>query len=60
MSSSTLHPTEDRGPAAVAIYWTLASTAVMVVAARLYTRKRMRLLGCDDWLMLATLVSSLK
>ena len=40
----------------MAIYWTQVSTASIIVATRLYTRKRMKIIGIDDWLMLITLV----
>lgn len=56
-SANTPHKVEDRGPAAVAVYWTQVGIATFVVAARFYTRKRMRTTGVDDWLMLVTLVS---
>jgi len=57
LSASGPHNIEDRGPAAVAVYWTQIGIATVVVAARFYTRRRMRLTGADDWLMLVTLVS---
>jgi hypothetical protein len=59
LSASAPHTIEDRGPTAVAVYWTQVGVATVIVAARFYTRKRMRMTGVDDWLMLVTLVSSL-
>jgi hypothetical protein len=47
---------DDRGQAAVAIYWTQAAVATIVVALRFYARILIRSLGADDWLMFATLV----
>ena len=55
MASPSDH-TEDRGPAAMAIYWTQVGIAIIIVATRLYTRQRMKITGIDDWLMLITLV----
>lgn len=57
LSAGSPHSIEDRGPAAVAIYWIQIGIASIVVAARFYIRKRMTLTGPDDWLMLVTLVS---
>ena len=47
---------DDRGQAAVIVYWTQAAVAIIVVALRFYARTIIRSLGADDWLMFATLV----
>ena len=49
---------DDRGQAAVAIYWTQAAVPIIVVALRFYARILIRSVGVDDWLMFATLVGS--
>jgi len=57
LSARAPHNIPDRGPTAVAVHWPQVGVAIVVVAARFYTRKRMRITGVDDWLMLVTLVS---
>lgn len=49
---------QDRGPAAVAIYWSQTGVAILIVAARFYARTMIKGIGRDDWFMLATLVSN--
>lgn len=59
--ASQIFPTggnQDRGPAAVAIYWTETGIAILIVAARFYARTMIKSVGRDDWFMLATLVST--
>ena len=48
---------QDRGPAAMTIYWTQVAIAILVILMRFYTHIIIHALGTDDWLMLATLVS---
>ncbi|MCJ1251158.1 hypothetical protein MMC30_008389 [Trapelia coarctata] len=47
-------PDEDRGPALIAIGWTLTATALLTQFGRLYCRLRIRQLGWDDYLMFFT------
>lgn len=48
---------DNLGPAVLAVAWTLAAVATLVVAARLYVRLRIvRTLNADDYIILLTLV----
>lgn len=49
---------QDRGPAALAIYWSETGIAILIVAARFYARLMIKGVGRDDWFMLVTLVTS--
>lgn len=49
---------QDRGPAAMAIYWSQTGIAMFIVAARFYARNMIKGVGPDDWFMLVTLVSN--
>lgn len=53
-----LPPNEDRGDAAIAVFWTLTSIATVIVAARFYARWLIRGIGLDDWMILVSLVSN--
>ncbi|ERF71197.1 hypothetical protein EPUS_06026 [Endocarpon pusillum Z07020] len=50
------HANDDRGKAAVAVYWAQAAIAIIIVALRFYARILIRSLGADDWLMFSTLL----
>ena len=47
----------DRGGAVIAIYWSIAAVAMLIVGLRFYARRLVRATGADDWLMLISLVS---
>ena len=51
------NPLENRGTAAIAVYWAMGIIAIIVISLRFYARVALRSLGADDWLMLVTLVS---
>lgn len=48
---------QDKGPMLLALWWTEAGIATVIVGLRLYTRFMMRGIVIEDWLMLISLVS---
>lgn len=52
----TEYQLEDKGPMLLALWWTEAGIATVIVGLRLYTRFLMRGLVLEDWLMLLALV----
>ncbi|TVY75897.1 hypothetical protein LSUE1_G004677 [Lachnellula suecica] len=56
MSSTSVHRTEDRGTVAIVYFWITGGIAILIVAARFYTRIRTRIIAADDWWMLFTLI----
>lgn len=50
---------QDKGPMLLALWWTEAGVATVVVGLRFYTRHVMRGIVIEDWLMLIALVSPL-
>lgn len=49
---------EDKGPTILAVMWSLAVLALVLVVARLCVRQRMlRNFGLDDWLIAISMVS---
>lgn len=63
MSMSNSPPTGgdiDRGPELLAIFWTEAALSIMIVAARFYCRRVIKVVGADDWTMLVTVVCSIR
>lgn len=55
-TSSIYPPDVDRGPRLEAAYWVWSSLAIILVTLRFYARIKIRGLGWDDWMMLATIV----
>lgn len=51
---------DNRGPAAVTVFWTLSGIAAVVVAARFYARWMIKSIRADDWMMLFSLVCILQ
>jgi hypothetical protein len=49
-------PNEDRGQAAIAVFWSLTSIATLVVGLRFYSRWLISGPKIDDWVILFTLV----
>ena len=47
------------GPAVIALNWSLAAIAGVVVALRFWARSLRNSIGADDWFMLATWVSQI-
>ncbi|KAF7885516.1 uncharacterized protein EAF02_004025 [Botrytis sinoallii] len=47
---------QDRGGAVIAVYWSIAAVAMLVVGLRFYSRRLVRAIGADDWLMLISLI----
>ena len=39
---------EDRGPAAVAVYWAQDGVAILIVLTGFYAQRMVRALGADD------------
>ncbi|PYI06301.1 hypothetical protein BO78DRAFT_418709 [Aspergillus sclerotiicarbonarius CBS 121057] len=49
---------QTKGPRILAVFWTMTSLALLLVAARLFIRiKVLRSPGADDWLIAASMVS---
>lgn len=59
MASTVDVASQDRGPMLLALWWTEAAVATVVVGLRFYTRYLMRGIVAEDWLMLFALVRSL-
>ncbi|KAL1877878.1 hypothetical protein Daus18300_002231 [Diaporthe australafricana] len=57
MASSSDVANQDKGPMLLALWWTEAGVATVVVGLRFYTRYFMRGIVIEDWLMLLALVS---
>lgn len=47
-----------RGPLVVGMCWTFTSLCIIVIALRFYVRRRIHVIGWDDWIMLAAVVSA--
>ncbi|KAJ2999002.1 hypothetical protein NUW58_g142 [Xylaria curta] len=45
-----------RGPGILGATWFLVILTIFIVSARIYVRKKFRILGLDDWLMVAAVV----
>lgn len=52
----TTFPNEDRGEAAIAVFWSLTAIATLVVGLRFYSRWLIGGIKLDDWFILFTLV----
>lgn len=51
---------DDKGGTMMGVMWSLTVLALLIVVTRLYTRQRLlRNLGLDDWLIVASMVTSL-
>ena len=51
---------QDRGPGLIGMFWTECALAMIIVGLRFYARISIRNLGADDWMMLFTVVSSIR
>ena len=46
----------SRAPMVLAVLWAFASVVLVLLGARIFTRARLRILGCDDLLMVLATV----
>ncbi|RAH48314.1 uncharacterized protein BO95DRAFT_62912 [Aspergillus brunneoviolaceus CBS 621.78] len=60
MAGTTAYDPENKGPALLAVMWTLTSLATVLVCARLVIRtKIIRAFGLDDWLIASSMILGL-
>ena len=57
-STAQLPVDEDGAPRLLGVYWGLFPLSVVLLVARFFVRTRLRMLGWDDWFMLAAWVGS--
>ncbi|KAK3365414.1 hypothetical protein B0H63DRAFT_112484 [Podospora didyma] len=56
LDPSMLPPDEDRGPLLLAQFWTYVAIGSIMTALRFFARFKIRAVGLDDWMMLATVI----